>query len=147
MSESLIPLEYLKEYHPVNLANYDLARGISDNAACVWLIPYTLRKRDTYHRVRVKHRVCKMAHKFGIKIPTNAEHEYKVDANNVNTFWQDVIQTKMQINGIAFKVLCEGEGSPHGWHKVKRHIVVGVKMDVNRKARRILDGHKTSDPI
>ena len=85
--------------------------------------------------------------KFGIKIPTNAEHEYKVDANNVNTFWQDVIQTKMQINGIAFKVLCEGEGSSHGWYKVKRHIVVGVKMDVNRKARRILDGHKTSDPI
>ena len=35
MSESLIPLEYLKEYHPVNLANYDLAQGISDNAAGV----------------------------------------------------------------------------------------------------------------
>ena len=85
--------------------------------------------------------------KFGIKIPTNAEHEYKVDTNNVNTFWQDVIQTKMQINGITFKVLREGECSPHGWHKVKRHIVVGVNMDVNRKARRILDGHKTSDPI
>ena len=87
-----------------------------------------------------------MAHKFGIKIPTNAEHEYKIEVKNVNTFWQDVIQTKMQINGIVFNVLCEGECSPHGWHKVKRHMVIDVKMDVNRKARRILDGHKTLDP-
>ena len=45
--------------------------------------------------------------------------------------------------GIAFEVLREGEKAPPGWSKVTGHLVFDVKMDFTRKARWVLDGHKT----
>jgi hypothetical protein len=49
--------------------------------------------------------------------------------------------------GIAFQVLDEGQHEPVGWAKVTGHIIFDVKMDFTRKARWVLDGHKTSNPI
>ena len=37
--------------------------------------------------------------------------------------------------------------APAGWHLVTGHLVWDVKMDFTRKARWVLDGHKTADPI
>ena len=136
----------MKESHPVDLAEYTRARGISDEAAFAWWVPYTLRKRDIILSA-VKHRIRKTTHKYGIEIPTNVEHAYRIDKNNGSTFWRDDIQTEMHNNGIAFEVLSEGEKAPHGWHKVTGHMVFDVKMDFTRKARWVLDGHKTPDPI
>ena len=48
---------------------------------------------------------------------------------------------------MSFEVLPEGKKAPPGWHKVTGHIVFDVKMDFTRKARWVLDGHKTPDPI
>ena len=45
--------------------------------------------------------------------------------------------------GIAFEILGEGEKAPSGWSLVTGHIVWDVKMDLTRKARWVLDGHKT----
>ena len=45
--------------------------------------------------------------------------------------------------GIAFHNLERGEEVPNGWSKVTGHIVFDVKMDFTRKARWVLDGHKT----
>ena len=145
-SESWIHLKDLKESHPVDLAEYARARGISDEAAFAWWVPYTLRKRDIILSA-VKHRIRKTTHKYGIEIPTNVEHAYRIDKKNGSTFWRDAIQTEIHNNGIAFKVLSEGEKAPHEWHKVTGHMVFDVKMDFTRKARWVLDGHKTPDPI
>ena len=49
--------------------------------------------------------------------------------------------------GVAFEVLREGEKAPPGWSKVTGHLVFDVKMDFTRKARWVLDGHKTTDPV
>ena len=48
--------------------------------------------------------------------------------------------------GIAFEVLEEGEHAPVAWRKVSGHLVFDVKMDFTRKARWVLDGHKTPKP-
>ena len=53
----------------------------------------------------------------------------------------------MHNNGIAFEILGEGESAPHRWHKVTGHMVFDVKMYFTRKARWVLDGHKTPNPI
>jgi hypothetical protein len=63
------------------------------------------------------------------------------------TLWWDAIQKEMFNVGIAFEVLNEGQKAPDGWHKVTGHLVSDVKMDFTRKARWVLDGHKTADPI
>ena len=48
---------------------------------------------------------------------------------------------------MAFEVLDEGVHVPHRWKQVTGHLVWDVKMDFTRKARWVLDGHKTLDPI
>ena len=46
-SESWIPLKDMKESNPIEVAEFARARGISDEPAFAWWVPYTLRKRDT----------------------------------------------------------------------------------------------------
>eukprot|EP00957_Ditylum_brightwellii_P018850 1416957-Ditylum_brightwellii.AAC.1 len=37
--------------------------------------------------------------------------------------------------------------TPVGWNMVTGHIIFGAKMDFMRKARWVLDGHKTPDSV
>jgi hypothetical protein len=69
-----------------------------------------------------------------------------IDRKNNNTLWRDALATEMTEVGVAFEVLGEGIQAPKGWHKVTGHLVWDVKMDFTRKARWVLDGHKTADP-
>ena len=48
--------------------------------------------------------------------------------------------------GISFELLGHFENVPVGWHAVTGHIIFDVKMDFTRKARWVLDGHKTAEP-
>ena len=49
--------------------------------------------------------------------------------------------------GIAFEVIPTGKKASPGWSKVTGHLVFDVKMGFTRKARWLLDGHKTPDPV
>ena len=49
--------------------------------------------------------------------------------------------------GIVFEVLQTGEKPLPGWSKVTGHLIFDVKMDFTRKARWVLDGHKTPDTV
>ena len=70
-----------------------------------------------------------------------------MDKENVNPYWRDAIVKEMKNVGVAFELLDEGVQAPPGWHKVTGHLVFDVKMDFTRKARWVLDGHKTPDPL
>ena len=111
-----------------------------------WWVPYTLRKREII-LAAVKNQIRKMTHKYGIEIPTDMEHADKIDSRNGNTMWRDVLKKEMYNVGVAFEILDEGAHAPHGWKQVAGHLVWDVKMDFTRKARWVLDGHKTPDPI
>ena len=43
---SWVDLKDLKETNPVDIAEYATSRGIQDELAFAWWLPYTLRKRD-----------------------------------------------------------------------------------------------------
>ena len=77
-SESWIPLKHMKESHPVEVAEFAKARGIDDEPAFAWWVPYTLRKKDIVLS-SIKTRIRKTTHKYGIEIPTSVEHAYKLD--------------------------------------------------------------------
>ena len=132
----------LKESHPVEVAEYAKARGIHDEPAFAWWVPYTLRKRDVILSA-VKHRLRKQTHKYGIEVPTSVEHAMEIDAKNGNHFWRDAINKEMTNVGVAFEVLHDGKQPPPGWTKASGHLVFDVKMDFTRKARWVLDGHRT----
>ena len=127
-------------------AEYARARGISNEPAFAWWVPYTLRKREII-LAAVKNQIRKMTHKCGIEIPRDVEHAHKIDSRNGNTMWRDALKKEMYNVGVAFETLDEGAHAPHGWKRVTGHLVWDVKMDFTRKARWVLDGHKTLDPI
>jgi hypothetical protein len=145
-SESWIPLKDLKEAHPCETADFAKARGIADEPAFAWWVPYTLRKRDIIlSKIRV--RIRKTTHKYGIELPTNIRNSLEVNTKNGNIFWRDAFATEMTKVGVAFEVLEEGIIAPNGWSRVTGHLVWDVKMDFTQKAQWVLDGHKTPNPI
>ena len=146
ISKVWINLAEMKEVHPVETAEYARARGISNEPAFAWWVPCTLRKQEVI-LTAVKNRIRKMTHKYGIKIPRDVEHAHKIVARNGNTMWRDALKKEMYNVGVAFEILDEGAHAPHGWKQVTGHLVWHVKMDFTRKARWVLDGHKTPDPI
>ena len=80
-------------------------------------------------------------------MPRTVEEAYRIDSEKKNTYWRDTIAKEMKNVGIAFELLGEGERAPSGWTKVTGHLVFDVKMDFTRKARWVLDRHKTPDPF
>ena len=71
----------------------------------------------------------------------------EIDQKNGNTMWRDSLALEMFNVGVAFEILEEGQSTPAGWKKASGHLIWDVKMDFTRKARWVLDGHKTPDPI
>ena len=127
-------------------ADYARARRISNDPAFAWWVPYTSRKREVI-LAAVKNRIRKTTHKDGIEIPKDVEHAHEINSRNGNTMWRDALKKEMYNVGVAFEILDEGAHTPHGWKRVTGHLVWDVKMDFTRKARWVLDGHKTPDPI
>jgi hypothetical protein len=144
--ETWIPMKDMKESHPVETAEFARARSIADEPAFAWWVPYTLRKRDIILS-KVKARIKKTTHKYGVEIPNSIDHAHAIDKRNNNTLWKDALAKEMTEVGVAFEVLEEGITAPIGWSKVTGHLIWDVKMDFTRKARWVLDGHKTPNPI
>ena len=145
-SHSWIDLKYLKESNPVDVAEFAEVHGLSKEPAFAWWVPFTLRKRDVIISA-VKARARKVTHKYGIEMPTSVAHAQELDAKNGNTFWMDALRKEMDQFGVAVEILELGKFAPPGWTKVTGHLIWDVKMDFTRKARWVLAGHKTPDPV
>ena len=137
------PLKDLKESNPIEVAEFAKARDLESEPAFCWWVPHVLRDVIISN---VTSRARKTTHKYGIEMPTEIEHAKRIDAKNGNTFWIDAIKKEMHDVGIAFEILEDNVSMPIGYRKVTGHLVFDVKMDFTRKARWVLDGHKTPSP-
>ena len=144
-SESWIPLKLLKESNPIEVAEFAKARGIDEEPAFNWWIPYTLRRRDRIISA-VNKRVKRMSHKYGVEVPTSIEHAYRIDKANGNHLWRDAINREMGNLKVAFDILHKGQTPPQGYTKASGHLVFDVRMTLERKARWVKDGHRTPEP-
>ena len=77
-SKAWINLADMKEAHPVETVEYARAKGISNEPAFAWWVPYTLRKREVI-LAAVKNQIRKTTHKYGIKIPRDVKHAHEID--------------------------------------------------------------------
>ena len=106
-NEQWIPLKLLKESNPIEVAEFAKARGIDEEPAFSWWIPYTLRRRDRIISA-VNKRVKRMSHKYGVEVPTSIEHAYIIDKANGNHLWRDAINREMGNLKVAFDILHKG---------------------------------------
>ena len=102
--ESWIPLKDLKISNPIETAEFAKARGIDDESAFSWWVPYTLRKRDVILS-SVKGRIRKTTHKYGVELPRDVQHAMEIDRKNGNSFWRDALALELKNVSDAFEVL------------------------------------------
>ncbi|GAX21971.1 hypothetical protein FisN_16Hh038 [Fistulifera solaris] len=70
-----------------------------------------------------------------------------IDDEPAFAWWVPLTLRRRNAILVAFEILGEGKKAPPGWTPATGHLVFDVKMDFTRKARWVLDGHKTADPI
>ena len=144
--------ETMKDIHaeyPVQLAEYALSKGIDDQPAFAWWIPYVMKKRNRIIS-RTKSKYWTRTHKFGICIPKSVQEAKEIDAANRNTLWWNAICTEMRNVRVAFEEYDGdiGELTKKGYKELGMHLVFDVKIGENfsRKACLVAEGHKTSTP-
>ncbi|EJK62678.1 hypothetical protein THAOC_16700 [Thalassiosira oceanica] len=143
-SSEWIALSDLKESYPVQVADYAKANDIAEEPAFTWWVPYVLRKREficSSVKARMKHKNIK----YGVRVPANLAEAYELDRQNGNNLWRCAYEKEMSNVGIAFRILGDGERAP-GYTRASGHLIFDVKMDMTRKARWVMDGHRTPDP-
>jgi hypothetical protein len=152
-SSNWIPLKDLKVSNPVELAEYAKAKGLHEEPAFCWWVPYTLHKRDRIIK-KVKAKYGQTSHKFSIRVPKSVDQALRLDKENRNTLWYDAIQKEMGNVQVAFKVdnnvtVEQARSNKHyvGYQEIKCHMIFDIKMDgkFTCKARLVAGGH-TTDP-
>ena len=121
-----------------------MARGIEDELALPWWIPYTLRKWDITI-FAINSQVKKKAHKYGVKTPTSLKDAHRLDAPSKDTRWFDTRIMEMKNVGVTFEILPNRKKVSICWKKVGVHLICNVKMDFTWKARWVKDGHRIPD--
>ncbi len=78
---------------------YVIARGIQDEPAFAWWVPYVMRKRDIIVSM-VNSRVRRTTHKYGIEMPAPGrdivQKAIDLDRKNGDTFWMDSLAKEMR---------------------------------------------------
>ena len=144
-SQEWIPLKVIKNSNPVEVAEYSRSRGIDNEPAFAWWVPYTLRRRDRIIS-GVNSRVRRVTHKYGVEVPRSVGEALKIDKMNGDNLWRNAINKEMENLKVAFDILPEGSKPPPGYKPSSGHLVFDVRMTLERKARWVKDGHKTPEP-
>jgi hypothetical protein len=136
----------LKESYPIEVAEYAVARDLTEEPAFAWWVTSVLRKRNRIIAA-VKRTYHKQNHKFGIKVPRDWDEAVKLDGENGNSLWQDAVRKDMTNVKVAFKVLDDGETVPPCSQEINCRHIFDIKMeDFRRKARLVAGGHMTDTP-
>lgn len=145
-SESWIPLADMKEYNPLDIAEYATYNKIEKEPAFAWWVPHAIKKRNNIisavaSRIRIKDM------KYGIRIPQSITEAYELDKANGDTAWRDAVSKEMKNVSVAFDVLEDGKNPSAAHKRVFFHMIYDIKMDFTRKARLVAEGCRTPDPV
>jgi hypothetical protein len=144
-STSWVPLKDMKESHPVQVAEYAVAREIAHEPAFAWWVSAVLRRRNRIISA-AKTKYARTDSKFGIELPHTVKRALEIDRETGTTFWADALTKEMKTVFPAFEILEDGAIAPVGYQCIPCHIVFDIKMDLTRKARFVAGGHKTEPP-
>ena len=70
------------------MVEFVTTRGIAEEPAFSWCIPYTLRTRDAIVPA-VNKRIKRISHKYDVELPTSIKHVYRIDRDNKNSLWRN----------------------------------------------------------
>jgi len=144
-STTWVPLKDLKESNPVEVAEYAVVNGLTEEPAFAWWANWTLRKRDRILK-KVKSRYWKRTHKFGVELPKSVEQALEIDRRTNTDFWRKAIEKEMKNVMPAFEFR-DDDKMPIGHKHIDCHMIFDVKLvGLVRKARFVAGGHQTDPP-
>jgi len=94
----------------------------------------------------INSRVRRITHKYGIEVPRTIEEASRIDRANGEKHWRKAIDKEMENLKVAFDILPQGSKPPPGYTLSSGHLMFDVRMNLERKARWVKDGHKTPEP-
>ena len=140
-----IPLSDMKESYPVEVAEYAVNNKIASESCFAWWVPHVIKKRDRIIK-KVKARILKRTHKFGIEVPRSVQHALEIDERTGTTYWTDEINKEMRNVHTAFDIRIDGK-IPAFHKEIRCHLIFDIKADtLQRKARFVAGGHMTDPP-
>jgi Reverse transcriptase (RNA-dependent DNA polymerase) len=85
-------------------------------------------------------------YKYGYKVPRGYKHVMELNILTGNKLWWEATDLELsQLNEYnTFKDLGPQALVPHGYKKIRAHLVYDVKHDGCHKARMVADGHLTT---
>eukprot|EP00986_Skeletonema_menzelii_P007458 scaffold2934_cov146-Skeletonema_menzelii.AAC.1 len=102
-----LPLSIVKESNPIQLAEYAITAGITDEPAFAWWVPHALRTRNRMikraHVIKKASKYWRTSSKFGIALPHSVEEALKIDQRNGNHLWREALQKEMGNVAVAFR--------------------------------------------
>ena len=99
-----MPLNCVTKSLPLETAKFAVSRGIDDEPAFKWWVPYAICRRDRII-ADVNKRIRIITHKNGVELQTSVVHAKKLDEKNGSTLWMDAINRQMENLKVAFDVL------------------------------------------
>ena len=143
-NEEWVPFVEFKSSHPIEVAEYVRAQALgSETPFYQWVHSVLSQRKAIVSKIKAR---AQVTHKYGVEIPRTVQQAFTFDKMNSNTMWEKAIEKETTNVGIAFQILNSDDDLPVGYKKVTGHLIFDVKMDFTRKARFVLDGHKTEKP-
>jgi hypothetical protein len=116
-----------KESNPVEVAEYAMGKNLEDAPVFVWWVPHVLKNRSRIIDDVTK-RYHKRTHKFGIEVAKSWDDCFRLDKENDNTLWQDVVRKDTKNVRIAFQILNDDDDIPPTYQETRCHMIFDVKM-------------------
>lgn len=121
-SPSWIPLKYLKESNPTDIAKYAIANHIvNTEPAFDWWLHEHIKRQNRMIKPTKKH-LLEPGYKFGVRLPNTIPEALELDRINRNTLWYDTIIKKMQNVCIDFDIQGRSNKPPSGYKWIPLHI-------------------------
>ena len=142
-SSTWVPLADLKDAYPVQVADYAVTNGISNEPAFRWWVPFVLKKRERILK-KVKSKYWSVSHKYGLELPKSVAQALEIDRRTGTDFWRKAIEKEIRNVFPAFEFIEDDKANvPPGYEFVETYFVFDIKMDLTRKARLVARGNMT----
>ena len=152
------PLTLISKDDPITCAVYAKKHDLLDTTGWKHLKRYAKTSKRLIRAVK-QSRICQVRasarYQHGFQVPKDYNDAIRLDQENSNTHWQDVMDLELtQIH--EYKVFKDtGKAqfhkgkvvTPDGFQKIEVHFVYAVKHDGRFKARLVADGHLTKEPV
>jgi hypothetical protein len=101
------------------------------------------------HQAKLQSYCMAPRYKYGYEVLRDFNHAKELDARNGNKLWQEATALELaQLHEYnTFKDLGHKASAPHGYKKIRTHLVFDCKHDGRHKVRMVADGHLTAVPV